>query len=392
MRVLYLLNGYGDGGAELGLLTLVENGFFEGHDLTVLALTKGSGSLSARLRQRLGPGRVLSLSEDRNLRSWRLPFLLLPLYRLLQRLDPDVAVLSLPQSNLLGRLAASGSPKTIIASFEHSQTYRRRATRFLMKLTASRVDFLLYDHPVTWRALEPVYAGVSPGRRLSVPLSVLETHPRPGSVAALRRLLVVGRLAPEKNHSELIQAIAVLRDRGYTLELSVLGDGPERRRLERLTSQLGLREQVRFCGFQEDVGPYLRAADFFVQPSRWEGLCRSVLEAMAESLLVVSTDVGGMADYGADLVNMIKSRGADRHALADALERALSLPPEQVLEIGARAASTVAEKFSVNAVRPVWLHALGALTAAAAERRSQSLERASRQPDRASRPGTEILS
>jgi colanic acid/amylovoran biosynthesis glycosyltransferase len=157
------------------------------------------------------------------------------------------------------------------------------------------------------------------------------------------------------------------------IELHLLGDGPDRGRLERLTRDRGLEAQVRFHGFQQDVRPHLDAADFYIQPSRWEGLCRGVLEAMAEGLLVVSTDVGGMADYGVDGQNMIKAAGPDRHSLARALERALQLSAHEVSEIGRAAAATVAEKFSGHALKADWRRALQVLSAASAKRRGSVL-------------------
>ena len=64
MRILYVVNGFDHGGAEHGLLTLVENGAFEGHDLRVLALCRGRGDLANTIAARLGT-RVRFVTERR---------------------------------------------------------------------------------------------------------------------------------------------------------------------------------------------------------------------------------------------------------------------------------------------------------------------------------------
>ena len=377
MKILYLLNAFSPGGAELGLLTLVNGGFFEGHDVTIVALTRGEGMVGARLIDQLGPERVFWLRDEEHLRDWRLPLLYPAVRVLFRRLQPDLAILSLPQSNFLGRLAARCAPSAVIASFEHGQSYRRAAGVFLMRCTAPLVDRVLYDHPATWRAMRSVYTHLAPDEALYVPLATLEPRPRSAQTWPLRRLLSIGRLAPQKNQAELIEALALLRSRGHRLELDLVGDGPDRSRLEQLTRRCGLQRQVRFHGFQENIRPHLEAADFYVQPSLWEGLCRTVLEAMAEGLLVVSTDVGGITDYGVDGENMIKARSHDREGLAEAMERALQLPKRDIVEMGRRAAATVAEQFSSPVVEAEWRRALQAMSAEVAQREIQAASKAS---------------
>jgi glycosyltransferase involved in cell wall biosynthesis len=99
----------------------------------------------------------------------------------------------------------------------------------------------------------------------------------------------VGRLTHEKGLDVLLRALGP----GAGIDgLLVVGDGPERPALEAAASDCAL--PVRFCGYHEDVSPFLAAADLFVQPSRSEGLPFSLLEAMAHGLPVIASDVGGI--------------------------------------------------------------------------------------------------
>lgn len=101
------------------------------------------------------------------------------------------------------------------------------------------------------------------------------------------------RLSPQKNNNILIQAMAHLRliipDIPFTLLL--VGDGPDRQQLEGLIQALGLGEQIRLLGFRSDIPTFLAGLDIFVNPSLWEGLSISLLEAMAAARPIVTTSI-----------------------------------------------------------------------------------------------------
>jgi glycosyltransferase involved in cell wall biosynthesis len=103
----------------------------------------------------------------------------------------------------------------------------------------------------------------------------------------------VNRLALQKDNNSLIKAIVplkrLLRDRPFVLLL--VGDGPDRKKLENLATSLGVNEQVRFLGFRQDIPRILSVLDIFVSPSLWEGLSISLLEAMAAAKPIVTTSI-----------------------------------------------------------------------------------------------------
>ncbi|WP_052389813.1 glycosyltransferase [Belnapia moabensis] len=104
-----------------------------------------------------------------------------------------------------------------------------------------------------------------------------------GTVAALRA---------EKNLSRLLRAAAILHGEGLALRLLVIGDGPERAKLEALAGELGLRDCTLFAGHVPDPAAAYRAMDLFALCSDTEQMPFSVLEAMASGLPVASTEVG----------------------------------------------------------------------------------------------------
>ncbi|MDI9245585.1 glycosyltransferase family 4 protein [Marinobacter sp. CHS3-4] len=103
-------------------------------------------------------------------------------------------------------------------------------------------------------------------------------------------------LTPEKGIDVLLNAIGNIRKMPEISELSykvlVIGDGPERERLEVMIADLQLNEFVTMVGHRSDARELLKLVDIFVLPSRNEGLPISLLEAMASNCGVIATDVG----------------------------------------------------------------------------------------------------
>jgi glycosyltransferase involved in cell wall biosynthesis len=149
-----------------------------------------------------------------------------------------------------------------------------------------------------------------------------------------------GRLTPQKS---LGTALEALRDAGAAASLLVLGDGPERARLERLAAELELGGRVRFlgAGTRDDVLRLFRAADCALLVSAWENMPHTVLEALAVGTPVISTAVGGVPEVVTDGENGLLVAPGSVSALAEALRRVAG--DQTLLErLQARAAPSVA--------------------------------------------------
>lgn len=111
-------------------------------------------------------------------------------------------------------------------------------------------------------------------------------------------LLSVGRLHPVKDHRFLIQACAVLRDQGLEFICWIVGEGPERRALERQIDGLGLRGRVYLIGHlpRTDLPGYYRYADLVVMTSKSEGIPLVLMEAMAHEKLVLAPAITGIPE------------------------------------------------------------------------------------------------
>jgi glycosyltransferase involved in cell wall biosynthesis len=142
-------------------------------------------------------------------------------------------------------------------------------------------------------------------------------------------VLAVGRLVPKKDYPTLLRAFARIRPQ-LAARLIVLGEGPERARLERLVAQLGIADCVDLPGHVPNPFAFMAQARVLASSSRSEGMPSALIEALACGCPVVSTDCpSGPAEILDDgKVGMLVPVGDDRR-LADAILQTLLTPPDR---------------------------------------------------------------
>ena len=110
----------------------------------------------------------------------------------------------------------------------------------------------------------------------------------------------MGRLSPEKGHADLLDAVALAERRGCRFSVVLVGDGPERSRLEAQVRALGLTGRVHMPGYLDRPERVLEEADLMVLPSHTEGLPNAALEALLMEVPVLATRVGGTPEVITD--------------------------------------------------------------------------------------------
>jgi glycosyltransferase involved in cell wall biosynthesis len=158
-------------------------------------------------------------------------------------------------------------------------------------------------------------------------------------------ILSVGRLSKEKAHADLIKAFKQLCTTNPDLncKLVIVGDGPERERLESASAQSGLSQRIIFAGQVPDVRPSYAMSDVFVLPSLTEGSPNVLLEAMAAQVPIVATAVGGVPEIVENEDAALLVPADDPAALAAAIARLLD-----DAELGRRLTRSAAETVSKN--------------------------------------------
>jgi glycosyltransferase involved in cell wall biosynthesis len=162
----------------------------------------------------------------------------------------------------------------------------------------------------------------------------------------------VGNIRRVKGHDVFIKGAATIVQRFPKVSFSIAGEVLEPAyfiELQSLVRELDLVNHFRFDGGVTNLRQHLAAADIFVLPSRSEGFSNAIIEAMASSLPVVATDVGGNAEAVKDGITGFLVPPEDPDALSAAILRLLS-DPLQAKAMGAAGRNLVAERFTTEAM------------------------------------------
>lgn len=163
--------------------------------------------------------------------------------------------------------------------------------------------------------------------------------------SADRHLVVVGRITTRKGQDVAIKALHLLRQRGYSVDLTLVGDvfrGYEQERvlLANLVNDLDIVDWVHFTGFSDEVAAFMHAADIVLVPSRVESFGIAAVEAQMAGTPVVATNVSGLPEIVEHGRTGLLVAPDDPAALADAVARLLDEPglASQLARTGADAA------------------------------------------------------
>ncbi len=172
-------------------------------------------------------------------------------------------------------------------------------TKEIVTISASTKQSLIDYENFPARRIRVVYNGID-----------LERFSKTADRLAKRRELglqpddkvfgIVARLDPIKNHAMLLRACQQLVKTVPNAYLLIVGDGPERAKLEELTASLGIAAHVKFLGARQDISELLQTFDVFALSSFSEGTSVTLLEAMGVGVPIVATNVGGNPEVVSD--------------------------------------------------------------------------------------------
>jgi glycosyltransferase involved in cell wall biosynthesis len=345
VRIAYVINSVEGGGAALPVPAVAGVLQRQGARVEVLALTRRDGRALPAMR---GAGLRVRVREGGEKDHWAA---LGWLDAEIAALAPDLIWTSLTRATLLGQLV--GRRRRIpVVSWQHA-AYLKPANRILLRAT-QRLSCLWIGDSTSVTALTAQRLAVPAERLAAWPLFAADPHApqaapwRPGVPV---RLGALGRLHPVKGYDVLIAALARLRAEGFRplapFEVRIAGDGAERGRLEAAAAEAGL-DNLWFTGFEAYPREFLAGLHLYLQPSRSEGLCIAVHEAMQAGLPALVSAVGELPYSVCDGVSGLVVPPADPGALAQALGWLLS-HPERLAAMGAAARERVLDRFGPEA-------------------------------------------
>lgn len=339
IRVLYVINGLGTGGAERSLAELIEPMSDQGVDYTIACLYEREQGVAHQVETD-----VVRIVGDQKLSAIR------RIRHLIHEIEPDLIHTTVFESDILGRLASIGTGVPVVTSLvntsyslgeiEHPDVSRIKLeiARIIDSLTARYRNAGFHSLTHASKAANARALRLNPDSIVVIPRG--RQQARIGRNDAERRatarsrlglgrdqtvLLSVGRREHQKGQIHAIEAMPHIHQTHPEAILLIAGrDGSASSRLERRVRDLGLHDSVHFLGHREDVPDLMVASDVLVFPSLYEGLGGTLLEAMALGLPIVASDIEVIREVLGDAA--LFARPADSVDLAKEVDTALNAP------------------------------------------------------------------
>jgi glycosyltransferase involved in cell wall biosynthesis len=297
-RIAIFLPSLDGGGAERVMVNLANEFSKQGY-IVDLVLVQARGAYK---RIVLSSVNVIDLNEKRVLSS--LPALI----KYLNKYSPEVLLSTMTHANLVSVLAGMVSKQptrvyvreanTLGVVLGRKKVFSKMLWSGLVKFLYKRASLIIAPSMGVARDLEShcsfpegqvqvIYNPIVSSDLTNLMNEPVEHHWFNSKDE--RVILSVGRLTKQKDYPTLLQAFKQVVG-SVNVRLVILGDGEEKRALQKLTEELCISDRVEFLGFVDNPFKFMRASDLFVLSSAWEGLPGVLIQAMACGCQVISTD------------------------------------------------------------------------------------------------------
>ena len=370
IKVLRVIARLNVGGPALHVAYLTAGLADRGYETTLVAGTIARGEESMAFVADAEGVHVETLDDlSRKISPVRDLRAMLRLAQLIRRERPTILHTHTAKAGAVGRIAAllaGGARPPIVVHTFHGHVLRgyfgrittfgfRTLERWLARTTTALIavspevrDDLVALHVAPASKFTVVRLGIDLGRRVdNDDAQRRESRRQMGLHEDAFVVGWVGRMTAVKRTESVVRALQKLVERGVDAYAVLVGDGPDRERLERHAHELGVIKRCLFLGYQVDVAPFYDAIDVLLLPSINEGTPVSVIESLAASRPVVATRVGGIPDVVRDGVDGFLVDSDDPDALAAPLAE-LAADPERRARMGEAGRARVVERYAVG--------------------------------------------
>ena len=356
MKILYVITGLGQGGAERVVCDLADGMAQAGHEVKIAYLT----------------GKVLTHPVNKNIeliavklnKASSLPKAYFKLSKLIRRYNPDVVHSHMVHANIIMRMVRVMNPMTKLISTAHNSNEGGKLRMLAYRLTHQLSDTstnVSQEATVAFEAMKAVpvngmktvYNGIDLNRFTYDANAKSELAREMNINNNYKIILAIGRFSEQKDYPNLLNAIQLFKAENETpFKLLIAGDGELRSSIESLLDELDIKDEVILLGRRNDIPKLMSAADLFVLSSKYEGFGLVVAEAMACKCLVVATDCGGVAEVLNDSDFLVSPK--DSAALKDKIKYALDLSTNIKNSVIQKNLERVYKTFSLKDIVEEW--------------------------------------
>ncbi|HEY0687131.1 MAG TPA: glycosyltransferase family 4 protein [Steroidobacter sp.] len=327
MKLLLMIPSLGPGGAERVMSLLAGALAARGHDVCLLTLCDARAdffAVDSRVRRVAlnVAGDSRSVYEALRSNAGRVR----AIRRAVIEAAPDAVLSFMTTMNVLAILACVGLRTRVVVSerIDPQSHAGEKLWTLLRSIVYPRADALVVQtkQAAAWfrERLRRTPVAVIPN-----PVTAAVETADPSLRMQGRFILAAGRLVPQKGFDILIRSFAAIAPEQADVRLVIAGQGPEAEPLRQLAAQLGVQTRVHFAGAVRTLSALMQSATVFVLSSRYEGFPNVLLEALANSVAVISTDCpGGPREVLADGKYGVLVACDDEAGLAAALNRLLN--------------------------------------------------------------------
>jgi glycosyltransferase involved in cell wall biosynthesis len=375
-KIVFIIRDLGYGGAQRQLVTLVKDFDKEKFDVTVLHFYSG-GHLEKDLKESNIP--VISLEKQGR---WDLLGFCWRLIRQLKQIEPDLLHTYMGESNIIAILLKPFFPAIpIIWGMRMSQAPANSVDWLgnilgkLESLLSHAVDLIIVN---SHAGKEDCLSYGFPAEKMVVVSNGIDTERfKPDREVGVKvrvewgisenQILIglVGRIYPQKDYPNFLQAAALLCKEYQDLRFVCVGTGPDKNYVQELyylAEKLGISQRVIWAGARGDMGAVHNALDIAISASAFgEGFGNTIGEAMACGVICVVTNVGDSAWIVGDTGVVVPPHNSE--ALAVGIKRLIELNSDEKIALQEKARRKIVECFSVdNLVKTTMSHCLQTLS------------------------------
>lgn len=349
MKILYVITGLGQGGAERVVADLADQMVVRGHEVKIAYL---KGNVLVKPDSEEVELICLGLESGKNFIAASQKY-----HKLIKRYQPNAVHAHMIHANIFTRLNRIGAsiPKLICTAHSSNEGGRIRMlaykyTNFLSDFNSNvskeAVQAFIDKGSFTTENLEAIYNGIN------LKKFTYNNEYDKQSYDDKVIFFAVGRFNEAKDYPNLLNAFSIVLKKNSNIHLNIAGDGELRSDIENLIRELNLSEKVTLLGRRDDIPGLMSQSNFFVLPSKYEGFGLVVAEAMACGTFVIATDCGGVKEVMGGNGLLVSPENND--ALSRAMIEAINMPIEAISANNHLALNHVKQNFDLNKIIDQW--------------------------------------